>query len=123
MKCKINCFSFSIFERISDLIVILLGSIAAIACLLTVSDGSSEYKSSNRLLEKRKSWRVAKVSYWIVTSVAVVLLLSINDGYGNYPTVGWGLVLIALAYPLYIIFRHLYLYITGVEAKSDRNKA
>lgn len=76
---------------------------------------SNKTKSINMLLEKKKSWRVCKVMYWLFVIVFSAVFIFINDGYGSYPLMSFGLLLVFSSFPLYLLFKKLYLYINNIN--------
>lgn len=66
-------------------------------------------------LEKKRSWRIAKVSYWLVIIFAIMLSVFYQDYYGHYTLQGLALILVLVCYPLYLLYKKVAFYILSGE--------
>lgn len=107
--------SSEIFVYAIIIIVLLTVFITYLIRTIKRFRADDKFKATNKLLEKRKSWRITKVTYWIIVTLITTSLLLVNGSYNTYPLVGWGILLGLICYPLFILFRKLYMYVNNIN--------
>lgn len=66
-------------------------------------------------LEKKRGWRVAKVTYWLVILFVIIFSLFHVDYYENSDMQGFALFIVLACFPLYLLYRKVAYYIVSGE--------
>lgn len=88
-------------------LVLLAVSLIVVVALRSFKSFHKVDKPINQLLEKRKSWRISKLCFWLALGTIVVVCFATARSYGALTVV--------FSYPLYLIFRRIYMYINDVK--------
>lgn len=80
--------------------------------------GNKERKIIYKILETKKWWRSLKVIYWTMAGIIIFICFIVPHDYSTDDFYLLGMFVLALAYPGYIVFRQVCIYVADIKEKD-----